>query len=97
MKQKICIILIAVFVALLGTSTYFIYDYYHQASKQAELYESLADVVEKAEGDEQPDPAESIPYNEEKTVLPEYAELFMQNTDMVGWIQIADTLSLIHI
>ena len=46
MKQKICIILIAVFVALLGTSTYFIYDYYHQASKQAELYESLADVVE---------------------------------------------------
>lgn len=91
MKQKICIILIAVFVALFGTSTYFIYDYYHQANEQAELYENLADVVEQAESDEQSDPADSIPYNEEKTILPEYAELFMQNTDMVGWIQIADT------
>ena len=91
MKKKICIILIAVFVALLGTSTYFIYDYYHQAREQAELYDSLADIVEQAEGDEQSDSAESIPYNGEKTILPEYAELFMQNTDMVGWIQIADT------
>lgn len=91
MKQKICIILIAVFVVLLGTSTYFIYDYYHQANEQAELYENLADVVEQAESDEQSDPAESIPYNEEKTILPEYAELFMQNTDMVGWIKVADT------
>lgn len=91
MKKKICIILIAVFVALFGTSAYFIYNYYHQASEQAELYENLADVVEQAESDEQSDPAEPIPYNEEKTILSEYAELFMQNTDMVGWIQVADT------
>lgn len=90
MKKKICIILIVVFAVLLGTSTYFIYDYYHQANEQAELYDSLAEAVEQAQ-EETEEPAEEIQYNEEKTILPEYAELFMQNTDMVGWIQVADT------
>lgn len=89
MKKKICIILIAVFVALLGTSTYFIFDYYRQASEQSELYNSLAEVVEQAQNADEP--IEEIPYSEEKTLLPEYAELFLQNTDMVGWIQIEDT------
>ena len=90
MKKKICIILIVVFAVLLVTSTYFIYDYYHQANEQAELYDSLAEAVEQAQ-EETEEPAEEIQYNEEKTILPEYAELFMQNTDMVGWIQVADT------
>lgn len=90
MKKKICIILIVVFTVLLGTSTYFIYDYYHQANEQAELYDSLVEAVEQAQ-EETEEPAEEIQYNEEKTILPEYAELFMQNTDMVGWVQVADT------
>ena len=92
MKKKICIMLIAVFVALLGTSTYFIYDYYRQANEQSELYDSLAEVVDQAQkSDEANEPAEEIPYNEEKTILPEYAELFLQNMDMVGWIKVEDT------
>lgn len=89
MKKKICIILIAVFVALLGTSTYFIYDYYHQASEQSELYDSLAEAVEQTQNSDEP--VEEISYSEEKTLLPEYAELFLQNMDMVGWIQVEDT------
>lgn len=89
MKRKICIILIAVFALLLGTSTYFIYDNYRQASEQSKLYDDLAEVVEQAE--EKSEPTEEIPYNEEKTILPEYGELFLQNSDMVGWIQVADT------
>lgn len=92
MKQKICIVLIALFFALLGTSAYFIYDYYRQANEQSELYDSLAEAVEQAQGsDEENESVEEIPYNEEKMILPEYAELFLQNTDTVGWIQIADT------
>lgn len=89
MKRKICIILIVVFAALFSASTYFIYDYYHQANEQAELYDSLAEAVNQTK--EASEPTEGIQYNEEKTILPEYAELFLQNTDMVGWIQIADT------
>lgn len=92
MKKKICIILIAVFVALLGTSTYFICNYYRQANEQSELYDSLAEAVDQAQkSDEANEPVEEIPYNEEKTLLPEYAELFLQNTDMVGWIKVEDT------
>lgn len=89
MKRKICIILIVVYAALFSASTYFIYDYYHQANEQAELYDSLAEAVNQTK--EAFELTEKIQYNEEKTILPEYAELFLQNTDMVGWIQIADT------
>lgn len=92
MKKKICIILIAVFVALLGTSTCFICDYYRQANEQSELYDSLAEAVDQAQkSDETNEPVEEIPYNEEKTILPEYAELFLQNMDMVGWIKVEET------
>lgn len=87
MKKIICIILIAVFVALFGTSTYFIYNHYSQAEEQTEFYDSLAQIVEQSKEE----PIEPIPYNDEKALIPEYAELYEQNSDMVGWICIEDT------
>ena len=92
MKKKICMILIAVFVAVLGTSTFFIINHYKEANKQAELYGELADLVNAAaQTDAATEPAEQIPYSEEKMLLPELAELYQQNGDLVGWISIADT------
>ena len=92
MKKKICMILIAVFVAVLGTSTYFIIDHYKESDKQAELYGELAELVDAAaQADAATEPAEQIPYSEEKMLLPELAELYQQNGDLVGWISIADT------
>lgn len=92
MKKYIYLILIAVFVAILGTSTYFIIDYYKEADKQAELYDELASVVDTAaQNDAATEVSEQIPYSEEKTLLPELAELYQQNGDLVGWINIADT------
>ena len=92
MKKHIYFILIAVFVAILGTSTYFIIDHYKEANKQAELYDELADLVDAtAQTDAATEPAEQILYSEEKTLLPELAELYKQNSDLVGWISIADT------
>ena len=92
MKKKICAFLIAVFVAVLGTSTYFIIDHHKEAGKQEELYNELASIVEAAvQPDAETEPTEAIPYSEEKTVLPELAELYQQNGDLVGWISIADT------
>ncbi len=92
MKKKICMILIAVFVAVLGTSTYFIIDHYKESNKQAELYGELADLVNAAaQTDAATEPAKQIPYSEEKMLLPELAELYQQNGDLVGWISIADT------
>ena len=92
MKKYIYLILIAVFVAILGTSTYFIIDHYKEANKQAELYGELASVVDTAvQNDAATELAEQIPYSEEKTLLPELTELYQQNGDLVGWISIADT------
>ena len=92
MKKTISIILIAVFAAVLSASTYFIVRHNKEADKQAELYHNLASVVEAAaQTDAETETAEPIPYSEEKTLLPELAELFGQNGDLVGWISIADT------
>ena len=92
MKKKICMILVAVFVAVLGTSTYFIIDHYKESNKQAELYGVLADLVSAtAQVDAATEPAEQIPYSEEKMLLPELAEFYQQNGDLMGWISIADT------
>lgn len=88
MKTKICVILIVAFAALFCTSAYSIFDHYRQEEQQAELYDSLADMVDSAADAE---PAEPILYTEEKTVLPELAELYQQNSDLAGWIHIEDT------
>ena len=85
-------ILIAVFVAVLGTSTFFIIDHYKESNKQAELYGELSDLVNAAaQTDAATEPAKQIPYSEEKMLLPELAELYQQNGDLVGWISITDT------
>ena len=34
---------------------------------------------------------EPMNYSKEKTFIPEYQELYLQNNDMVGWIKIEDT------
>ena len=92
MKKKICTILIVVLVAVLGASTYFIIDHYKESNKQAALYGELAELVDAAaQTDAATEPAEQIPYSEEKMLLPELAELYQQNGDLVGWISIADT------
>ena len=92
MKKKICVILIAVLVAVLGTSTFFIIDHYKESNKQAALYGELVELVDAAaQTDAATEPAEQIPYSEEKMLLPELAELYQQNGDLVGWISIADT------
>ena len=90
MKKTICIILIVAFAVLFGTSAYFLIDHYRQETKQAELYDSLADVVDSAAETEE-GLAEPVLYTEEKTVLPKLAELYQQNSDLAGWIQIVDT------
>ena len=92
MKKKICMILVAVLVAVLGTSTYFIIDHYKESNKQAALYGELAELVDAAaQTNAATEPLEQIPYSEEKMLLPELAELYQQNGDLVGWISIADT------
>ena len=86
-KLMTTIFLIAVFTVLLGISSYFIIDHYREAREQAQMYDSLAQIVEDSESE----PAEPIVYSEDKTILPELTELYRQNSDLVGWICVEDT------
>ena len=84
-EKYICLILIAVFAVILDTSTYFIIKHYKEPNKQAELYVELATVVDAAaKNNAATEPMEQIQYSEEKTILPELAELYRQNGDLVG-------------
>jgi hypothetical protein len=86
MKKKICISLMAAFAVLLTVSAYFLIGGKVDDNTQAEKYESIAEIV--AQPDET---AEPVQLTEDKTLLPDYSELYFQNTDMVGWISIQDT------
>lgn len=51
------------------------------------MYDNLIGVVET----EPEETKEPMNYSEEKTFIPEYQELYLQNNDMVGWIKVEDT------
>lgn len=92
LKKYQSVICIAAAVCLLGAAAfcgYHIYEHYAHEAEQTEAFEQIADKVEQAQEDESQAP--EIPLTEEETILPEYGELFLQNTDMVGWISIAGT------
>lgn len=86
MKKKICISLMAAFAVLLTVSAYFLISNKADEKAQAEKYESIAQIVEEVD-----ETTEPIQLTESKTLLPDYTELYFQNSDMVGWISIADT------
>ena len=75
MKKKICISLMAAFAVLLTVSAYFLIGGKVDDNTQAEKYESIAEIV--AQPDET---AEPVQLTEDKTLLPDYSELYFQNT-----------------
>jgi hypothetical protein len=86
MNKKILIPILTAFILVFAVSAGFIIKHYTESAKQEALYDSLAEIVE-TEPDENVEPAEPIQYTETKTILPEYTELFTQNSDMQTVVQ----------
>lgn len=86
--KKISFFLIPFFSILFAVSCFFVFGHLWQDYKSKDLYQGLAETVTDASEDNVQDT--EIPY-EEKPILPEYAALYEQNSDLVGWIQIPDT------
>lgn len=86
MKKKICISLMAAFAVLFTVSVFFLISNKVDEKAQAEKYESIAEQVAQADETREP-----IQYDMEKAILSDYTELYLQNSDMVGWISVADT------
>ena len=84
MNKKIYIFIICALSIILAISSCFLIKHYYDSKKQAEMYDNLVEVVET-------DASEAIKYSGDKTFIPEYQELYLQNNDMVGWIKIDDT------
>ena len=88
-KKFICL---TAAVCLLGAAAfcgYHIYDHYAHEAEQTEAFEEIAAIVEQAQTEDSNAP--EVPLTEEENVLAEYGELFLKNTDMVGWLSIAGT------
>lgn len=92
MKKYTKIICMVAAVCLLGTAAFCgfrIYSHYAHESEQEEVFEKIAEVVEQAQTGESE--TDDVLLTEEETVLTEYGELYLQNTDMVDWLLIAGT------
>lgn len=86
MKNKIYIALICAFSILLAVSSCFLIKHYIDSEKQAEMYDSLIETVEKTDTKK-----DTMTYSQDKSFLSDYQALYLQNNDMVGWIKIEDT------
>lgn len=87
MKKSIYISVIALFLLLAVISGAMIYTHFKEATAQNGLYENLATVVEQNTESTKAEPSEAG----EPEMLPEYTELYRQNSNIVGWITIPDT------
>lgn len=87
MKKSIYISVVALFLLLAVISGAMIYAHFKEATAQNELYESLAEIaVQDTEIGTTAPSKSDVP-----EMLPEYTELYRQNSDIVGWITIPDT------
>ncbi len=89
MKKNIWIVLTVVFTVLFAVSTFFIFSHFLQEEKSQNLYDGLATAVSETTANEET--SELIQFSDEKTILAEYAALYQENEDMVGWITVPGT------
>lgn len=83
MRKILRYVLYAVLTTVLGVSTFYIIRTCKETGRQEKLYEGLQTTVAKKE------PVSAA--ESETVMLPEYAELYRQNSDLIGWICIEDT------
>lgn len=106
MKKYLYTALIVVLLLVFGVSAFFVGRYVLEGRQQAQRFDELAQKKEQAattvatqpqstQPQQSPDAATDAtqPTTEqgEPAILPEYAELYEMNTDMVGWIKIEGT------
>ena len=86
MKKNIYVSIVCFFLLVMMFSGVMICRHFKEAHTQAEIYDSLAEIVEESETNE------SVEATEGKAImLSEYTKLFEQNSDIVGWIRIDGT------
>lgn len=96
-KKVIYILMFLIFAAIFVVSAVVVGEYVMEAKERQDKYESLSNQVDEIrDSTTEPTVTVTTPFtvpesHEPGTILPEYAELFLQNSDMVGWIRIDGT------
>lgn len=103
MKKTLYAALILVLLIIFGVSAFFVGRYILEGREQAQRFDELAQKKEEAitatqapsvtpeDAPEVTKPAVPAQTQTEGGILPEYAELYQMNTDLVGWIKIEGT------
>ena len=94
MRKIIYSALIVFCLAVALLSSWMIYQHLKESEKQTEIYDNLANLVIQNETEHQDQETSTFAEStelQEPSILPEYAEIYAQNSDMVGWIYITDT------
>ena len=91
MQKSIYVSLISFFLLIAVFSGMMVFNHFKEANTQDELYDNLAQSVEQNETNPNTEAAADETQNGEITILPEYAELYQQNNDLIGCISIDDT------
>ena len=88
-KKFICLTAAGGLLGAAAFCGYHIYNHYAHEAEQTEAFEEIAAIVEQAQTEDGNAP--EVPLTEEENILTEYGELYLKNTDMVGWLSIAGT------
>ena len=91
MRKSIYVSLISFFLLIAVFSGMMVFNHFKEANMQEELYDNLAQSVEQNKTNPHTEAATDETQKGEMTILPEYAELYQQNNDLIGWICIEDT------
>ena len=101
MKKYVYILTVVLLVLVFGVSAFFVGSYVIESREQAEKNAALAALKDsvKETAPEQTEPEETVPEGtfggaeilNENGMLVEYAEIYAQNPDLVGWIRIDGT------
>ena len=99
-------ILIIIFAAMFLISSGMLVAYFIDGSQQKELYENLSEnrptvtprpsVGQETDATEDPTPPQLVEVTDPETgdtvsLLPEFADLYVQNNDIVGWLTVPGT------
>lgn len=94
LKKILYIILVSIFSITFLVSGFMVARYFIDSKQQSDKYNNLANQVQEAL-DNTDAPEVTIPTpdsdSDSATVLRQYAQLYLQNPDMVGWIKIDGT------
>ncbi len=88
MRKNIYVSLICLFLLVFIISGVMIYNHYTEANKQDQKF---AELIEKVEEAKETVPSIEPDESAEPQMLTEYAELYEQNNELVGWIKVEDT------